>query len=160
MVPWLSNLLSGGIGEIISKVGETIDRFVLTDGEKSSLKMQLEQLLQKRDSELEETLRIELAAKERVLVAELTQGDSYTKRARPSIVYVGLVVMTVNYCLAPLIALAFGKALPELRLPEEFWYAWTGVSATWVIGRTFEKRGEGGRVVERITGAPTSRLLS
>ena len=132
---WLGNLVGGGVGEIVESVGNVVDKFVTTDEEKAKAKLELQKLIQKRDSEIEQTLRQNLQAKERILVAELTQGDNYTKRARPTVVYSGLAMIAINYVVAPLIG------MEAVALPAEFWYAWSGVVATWSIGRSFEKGG-------------------
>ncbi|MCK5380279.1 MAG: hypothetical protein KAJ81_02340, partial [Candidatus Latescibacteria bacterium] len=79
---WFTKIFSGSVGTLVEQVGGVVDQFHLSGEEKQRFKLELEALLQKRDSEIEETIRTELQAKERVLVAELTQGDSYTKRAR------------------------------------------------------------------------------
>lgn len=96
---WLTKIFGGSIGTIVEQVGGVVDKFHLSGEEKQRFKLELESLLQKRDSEIEETMRAELQAKERILVAELTQGDSYTKRARPTVVYAGLAFIFLNYCL-------------------------------------------------------------
>jgi len=104
-------------------------------------------------------MRAELQAKERILVAELTQGDSYTKRARPTVVYAGLAFIFINYCLVPIIGKLFAVDIPELSLPKAFWAGWSGIVATWSVGRSFEKRGASNRFVRAITGSTGSRLL-
>ena len=119
----------------------------------------MEVLLQKRDAEIEETIRTELQAKERVLVAELTQGDSYTKRARPTVVYAGLTFILINYCIIPAIQSLAGVLVKPFDLPTEFWVGWSGIVATWTIGRSAEKRGARNRLTSIITGSGTSRLL-
>ena len=73
--------------------------------------MQIESLLQKRDSEIEATIRQELQAKERILVAELTQGSTFTKAARPTVVYYGLFAIFSNYTLIPCLQWFFGSTL-------------------------------------------------
>jgi hypothetical protein len=118
---WITNILSGGAGEIIGKVGNIVDQFHLSGEEKQAFKMQMEALLQKRDSEIEATIRTELQAKERVLVAELTQGDKYTKRARPTVVYGGLAFILLNYCIIPAIQSITGAVVEPFVLPTEFW---------------------------------------
>ena len=151
---WLAKLFSVGVGEIVEKVGSTFD---LNDEKKHAFKINLEALLQKRDSEIEETLRTELQAKERVLVAELQQGDSYTKRARPTVVYTGLVFAFLNAVLK-LVGIRWGIPVADLDtlIPPEFWLGWSGIVATWSIGRSFEKRGSRGRLTSMVTG---SKLL-
>ncbi len=150
---WLSNVFSGSIGSVIGEVSKVVDKFHLSGEEKQKFKIELEALLQKRDAQIEETIRTELLAKERILTAELAQGDNYTKRARPTVVYAGLFFIFFNYCLVPLLG---GKAL---ELPAEFWYGWSGIVATWSVGRTFEKRGAVGRLTKVITGNKYSRIL-
>ena len=76
---WLTKILSSSVGSVVNQVGDVVDRFHLSGEEKQKFKLEMEALLQKRSSEIEATIRSELQAKERVLVAELTQGDKYTK---------------------------------------------------------------------------------
>ncbi|HVL02205.1 MAG TPA: 3TM-type holin [Dongiaceae bacterium] len=164
---WITNLLGGNAGNIISEVGNVADKFHLSGEEKQQFQIEVEALLQKRDSELEQTLRKELEAKERVLVAELNQGDNYTKRARPTVVYFGLGLIFLNYCLIPGIQFLRGNATATctvnegvqncainsgIQLPAEFWWAWGGIVGTWSIGRSLEKAGANNRAVRAITG--------
>ncbi len=156
---WLSKILTGNVGGMVKEIGNVADKFHLSGQEKQDFQLEMEGLLQRRDSEIEETIRSTLQAKERILVAELSQGDNYTKRARPTVVYAGLVFITINYVIVPLISELLGARVKPLELPPEFWYGWSGIVATWSIGRTFEKRGAHGRVVQAITGSSGSRLL-
>lgn len=157
---WFNKLFAGGVGSVVEKVGNTIDKFHLSGEEKQQFKLELQQLLMQRESEIEQTLRKNLEAKERILVAELQQGDSYTKRARPTVVYFGLLMIALNYFLLPAALLISGNSdmlcnyQQEVQqgvtvkncvretlfpLPEEFWLAWGGIVATWAVGRSFEK---------------------
>lgn len=153
---WISDIFTGGAGKLIGSVGKVIDNLHTSDEEKSLLKIKMEELLQKRDSEIEQTIRAELGAKERVLVAELQQGDKYTKRARPSVVYYGLIAIAFNYSIVPAIQLFMGTPVAPFDLPSEFWLAWGGIVGTWSIGRSIEKRGVRNKAVSAITG---SKLL-
>lgn len=164
---WLGKIFAGGAGSLIESVGNVADRFITTDDERNRFKLEIEALLQRRDSEIEETIRAELSAKERMLIAELKQGDVYTKRARPTVVYVGLAFIGVNYIVMPLIGRVASlftdmpiDTSPLADLPMEFWAAWGGICATWSIGRSAEKRGSRHPAVEKITGNAThTRLL-
>ena len=163
---WFTKLFSGGVGSIVDSIGGLADRFIETDDEKREFKLQVETLLQKRDSEIEQTLRQTLQSKEKILVAELNQGDSYTKRARPTVVYMGLVFIGINYVVFPLIgriANGLGAEMdvsPLADLPSEFWMAWGGICATWSIGRSLEKRGTQNAATRAVTGTPSpSKLL-
>jgi hypothetical protein len=155
----LFDFLGGGI---VGQIGKVIDSLHTSQEEKSEAKLQLEKLLQARDSEIEQTVRAEIQAKERIIVAEMNQGDAYTKRARPSIVYVGLGMMVGNFCLIPLIssvARVMGQdvEIAIQNFPEEFWWSWASVVATWSVGRSMEKRGVssnlGRKVASVITGS-------
>ena len=148
----LTSIFGGSVGEVIGKVGEVIDSLHTSGEEKEELKIKLQEILQQRDADIENTLRTELGAKERILVAELQQGDNYTKRARPSVVYVGLIFIFINYILVPIISKWNGLDVTPLELPEYFWIAWGGIVATWSVGRSMEKSGVGGKIVSKLTG--------
>ena len=100
---WITNLLSGGLVKIGKGIADIVDQFKLTDDEKAKFELEMETLLQKATAELEQTMRAELQTKERILVAELNQGDNYTKRARPTVVYGGLGFIAINYVIAPIV---------------------------------------------------------
>lgn len=151
---WISQIIGSSFGKIVDGVEKIADEFHLSGEEKNQFKLQMQELLQKRSSEVENTIRAELQAKERVLVAELNQGDRYTKRARPSIVYCGLIFIFLNYCVLPSVAFFTGMDTSSLMLslPTGFWTAWTGICATWSIGRTMEKSGISNKFTSIITG--------
>jgi hypothetical protein len=162
---WFKGLFAGGVSEVVDGIAHVADRFIETPDERSAFKLQVKSLVERRNSELEQTLRAELGAKERILVAELKQGDAYTKRARPSVVYVGLVFIGINYVLVPLVSRLLQFKWPGLSvepladLPVEFWAAWGGICTTWVIGRSAEKRGSRNRAIEAVTGNPSTHSL-
>lgn len=150
---WLTDIFTGGASEIIGGVDKIIGRFKASPEEKNAFKLDLERLLQERDSEIEKTIQTEMGAKERVLVAELNQSDNYTKRARPTVVYAGLAFIFFNYCLVPAIqSFCPDVTVAAFELPNAFWGAWGGITSTWVIGRSAEKRGVRNKVVSMITG--------
>ena len=149
---WLDKILGAGIGSILEPIKGLADEFHLSGEEKNNFIAKMEALLQKRDSEIEQTIRAELAAKSKIIEAEMAQGDNFTKRARPTVVYVGLGVIVLNYCIAPIVANFSNTTLPELSLPTEFWVAWGGIVATWSVGRSAEKRGSRNKAVKSITG--------
>ena len=153
----IARILKSKVGETIRQVGGLVDKFHLSGEEKQKFKLEMEGLLQKRDSEIEETIRAELQAKERILVAELTQGDNYTKRARPTVVYAGLLFTFINYVLVPIISEIIGTRIPPFDLPTAFWAGWSGIVATWSIGRSVEKRGIRTQLTRMITGQAKSQ---
>lgn len=64
-------------------------------------------------------------ANARALIADESKSeDGYVRRARPTGLYVGYVVLCVNYTVIPVIQLTLGKDLKPFELPDFFWYAW------------------------------------
>jgi len=127
----ISTILSGGVGELIKGIGSVVDNLHTSKEEKNAAKLALEELARKS---------------ERILVAELQQGDAYTKRARPTIVYTGLAIAVFN-AVVPL----FGVS-ETVNAPVEFWYGWAAVVSIYSIGRTREKSGARDKVTTSITG--------
>lgn len=154
------DLITGGIGGLAESIGSVVDKFVHTKDEKAAVMLEIEKLAHSAASELEETVRTELGAKERIMVAELQQGDSYTKRARPTVVYAGLGFLLLNNIIMPWIAHYSGQEIPTIELPDMFWAGWSGIVATWSVGRTFEKRGIQSKTVSAVTGSgPASSIF-
>lgn len=156
---WFSTLFSGSGSDVIDKVADVIDGFHLSGEEKQDFKLKLQQVVAARDSEIEHTIRKNLEAKERILVAELQQGDNFTKRARPSVVYFGLFMIAMNYLVVPLISVITGNGIQSFPLPGEFWAAWGGIVGTWAIGRSFEKAGANNRFTRALTGTQSRPSL-
>jgi hypothetical protein len=159
----LSKIFSTGATEFAEGVAGIVDRFVTTPDERAEAQRAILELAEQRDQRREESARQTMQSRERVLVAELQQGDSYTKRARPSVVYVGLGVAVLQGVVTPWIEAvlrAFSDAdfvMPAVSMPVEFWAGWAGIVATWSIGRSMEKRGAGNNVAGIITGSTGQR---
>ena len=92
-----------------------------------------------------------ITAQKEIIVAEMQQQDVWTKRARPSIVYAGLLFIFLVHVAFPMITFWGTLKVPELILPEAFWWSWTGVCGAWVVGRSFEKNGTQGKIVDLLT---------
>jgi len=144
-----------GLGSVADLAKGLVDRFLppaATETEKLATQLQLQQMLETRESTLLETQRA-------IITAEMAQGDGFTKRARPSIVYFGLVAIGLVHVLLPMVAWVYlvttGSALsnmPTIVLPEQFWLTWGGVCSIWIIGRTTERFGLTNKITAAITG--------
>jgi len=137
-----------GLGSVADLAKTVINQFLpekMSDAEKAQAQIQLQEMLQKREN-------LVVDAQKSIMVAEMQQGDNYTKRARPTLVYAGLVFIFMVHVAFPILAYLSKDTLPALSLPEEFWWAWSGVCGVWVLGRSAEKRGAGGKLVGMITG--------
>ncbi len=104
----IGDFISSAVGNIFGPIADAVDRFVTTPDERNNIKeellalrekhlqnerqflLELRRLERERETELEQRIRSELDARKEVILAELNQGDKYTKRARPTVVYVGL----------------------------------------------------------------------
>ena len=157
---WITDIFKGGTEGLVNSIAEAADRFITTDAEKMANKLETQKLVLNRMTEIEHTISTELEAKQKIITAELAQGDVYTKRARPTVVYFGLVVIAFNYCLIPLIMTFVRNSPAPFELPTEFWIAWGGIVSTWVVGRSAEKRGMGTKLTSFITGNGSPQLLN
>ena len=93
------------------------------------------------------------AERSKVTLAELQSSDTFTRRARPTVVYAGLIFIFALHVLLPLVAFFKGGTAPTYVLPEEFWWSWSGVVSVWVLGRSYEKVNVPGAINKAITGA-------
>jgi hypothetical protein len=178
----MKGFLTDSGNNLIDSVADTVDRFVQTKDEKAKIKeellklqsdfqksqhnfmVEMERLTQQREAEIEQTIRKELNAKKEILLAELNQGDKYTKRARPTVVYVGLFFILLEVLgLRHLILEAVAddgaqlKALLDSsdKIFNTFLWAWGGVLGVYSIGRSAEKRGTRKAWTSTITGNKT-----
>jgi len=144
-----------GLGSVANLAKGLIDRFLppsMSDTEKAAAQIQIEQMLEQRETALIDMQRS-------VITAEMAQGDNFTKRARPSIVYFGLAAIGLVHVLLPMLAwlilTLMGRpiVLPTIELPEQFWFTWGGVCSIWIIGRSSERRGQSGKMLSLITGS-------
>ena len=147
-----------GVGSAFDFAGSLLDRFFpkkMDESDRLAMQAQLSQAIDQRDVDRD-------AQKRDILVAEMGQDDAFTKRARPAVVYMGLVFIGLVHVVFPILfylAGLFKAAVPELPaicLPQEFWWAWSGICSVWVLGRSAEKtvqtKGAAGKVLSMITG--------
>ena len=153
-----------GLGSAFSFAQGMMDRFFpkkATEEEKLAAVTGLAEMIEDRDTKTVEGQRD-------IIVAEMVQGDNYTKRARPTLVYVGLAAMVVNNIVLPFVIdmimifyalnhftieqLKKLSEVGEYNMPAEFWIAWGGAVSIWSIGRSAERRGAIGRVLSMVTG--------
>ena len=138
-----------GLGSVADLAKTVIDKIFppsLDPKDKAEAQIKLQEVLQQRETSVLETQKA-------VIVSEMSQGDTFTKRARPTIVYAGLFFIFLVHVVLPFLAFALKRDMPSLVLPEDFWWAWGGVCSIWVIGRSAEKKGGSGNILGMITGS-------
>jgi hypothetical protein len=152
-----------GLGSAFDFAKGMMDRFwpkQASEQEKMAAIAGLIPLLEEREDTI-------IDAQKSIIVAEMSQGDSYTKRARPTVVYAGLAFMFLVHVLLPfilkiIVVFTIGKltadqitqlkGLMDITLPGEFWMAWGSVVSIWSLGRSAERRGMSNKLITMITG--------
>lgn len=143
---FIGDLFAGGAKGIVEAVGSVADRFIQTKDEKAKFELEVEEVITTRLGQIEESARARMNMTAEIIKAEMASGDAYTKRARPTVVYFGLLLIGWNYGVGPMLS------HPPVELPSEFWLAWGSVISIWSIGRTAERIGIEGKVTKVITG--------
>jgi len=147
MPKWLDKIVSAGVSETINAVANMSEKHT---GKKERDVAVATLLVQQGNAQLE-LIKEELGVRERIMVAELTQDDKFTKRARPMIIYAGLLAM-----------IADGIQAVPFVMPDMFWDGWMVAVGIYAIGRSAEKFGAGGKlgdVASAITGKKRKSLL-
>jgi outer membrane murein-binding lipoprotein Lpp len=140
MLTEIANILNGNLFTGISNI---IGKFVEDPTQKAELAEKVQELAAQQAALVEQSAQKEMEAQQAIMTAEMSQDDKYTKRARPTIVYSGLVAMFLNYVVLPWMAYFThgGTTLPPISVPDYFWGIWGGVCGVYVLGRTVEKTG-------------------
>jgi hypothetical protein len=135
----IGSIAGGGIKDLILGV---LDRIKLNPEEKAKIQLQLEQNsfeLQKLQMELEakekEQLAREIETASANLRAEAQSGDKYTARARPTFLYLVMLILGWNYIVVPLI-----HRVP-LELPEPLFWLFGSAVLGYTGARTWENLG-------------------
>lgn len=133
----LSTIVTGGLGTLVKDV---IGTFKLSPEKKAEFDAAIEanaQEVRLKELELEGQLADytarEIEAASGNIRAEATSGDRYTSRARPSFIYVMLVILSCNYILFPLIQ------RPPLNFPEALFWLFGSCMLGYTGARSWEK---------------------
>lgn len=141
-----------GLGSVLSSIvgGDSVKDLVLGVLDRIKLspekKAEIQQKMQDHDFELQK-LDFELKKAEQELVAkevetasaniraEVTSGDKFTSRMRPSYGYMMIVILGCNYILFPLIG------HPPINFPDALFWLFGSVMLGYTGARTWEKIG-------------------
>ncbi len=155
-----SKIFGSGGSAIIETIGGLVDNLSLTKEEKQEFKLQMQQKLLESERLAQETYQQELESRTEIIKAEMTQGDVYTKRARPTIIYAGLLFIFIVDVLVPIIGYFVEGNLDAvgLELPNAFWYAWGTVVGIYGVGRSAEKLGFVNKATQLATGSGANKI--
>jgi len=182
----LWNFISGNAASVVVQVESAVDDYFYTDEEiardkegieekrnkfkekmseitkeltesQSNFKLEVERLISEREKQIHETYRSEINASKDVIIAELKQSDLFTKRARPTVVYAGLIFVLLEIFGLRIAVLNFNHASPEIiksstEILNAFLYMWGAVAGAYALGRTAEKRGISNMITTMATG--------
>ena len=146
MPEWLGKLLGGSLGTMFKDI---VGSFKADPTEIVKFQELIEQnksVLDQKQLELgTKALDVEAQLNEtagRNIRADADSGDAWVRRARPSVVWMGNVVLMWNYIVAPL----FGR--PPVSFPDAFWWTWGTVVTGYVFARTADRivGGAGGSI--------------
>lgn len=145
---------------MIKDVQSVFDNLKFTEEEKAEHQLKIEAILTQRMQFLSAQVAKDLERSTEIIKAEMMQNDKFTKRARPSVVYVGLAIWIVNYSLLP-IACQFLKIdyIPP-EIPEVFVNTWKAVCSVWVTSRGIEKCFEIVQVNKQNTVRKLNKIIS
>lgn len=135
----------GFISGLFEPVAKLVDDLVLSGEEKLKAKEKIAIIKNDFESKIMDYEKNVIDKKTEIMVAELNQEDKFTKRARPTILYSGILIVLLNNILLPWATYLFGLfsvttiVLPTITLPSEFWIAWGGVAGIYSFKRTTEK---------------------
>lgn len=88
---WLSDMVGGGIKEVIEGVGETVDRFVTTDKEREELEISKSRL---RLEEFQAEVADRGSAREREMRVNESENASWLSKNISSLLAIGCLVLT------------------------------------------------------------------
>lgn len=144
MPPWLSQLLGGGLGSLFKDIVGTFK----ADPNKV---LEFQELIAANDQAIR-TKEMDLAAKAADVEIQLNQtageniraeaatNSKFVSWARPSVIWMGNLVVTWNYALMPFIGLKWH--LVPINLPDTFWYTWGACVLGYVAARTGQELGQ------------------
>jgi len=153
--------VADGVQRLIGGIGSVVGKFVQDPNQAGELNAAIEQYAHEKWTAEEASFQRVIEAKEHVMIAELQQGDPYTKRTRPLILRRGFYMIMCAYgwmiAVRPLLV-SFGMDIPEppdlaIALFEKFVYTWSALTGTYILGRGAEKVGAGGKIISMITGS-------
>ncbi len=155
---FLNKLLGSEASSIVESVSNVVDEFTLSKEEKQEFKLKMQEKLLEFDRLAAESYQQEVSARADIIKAEMAQGDNFTKRARPAIIYVGLLFIFIVNVAIPIVGFFTQNVedLTKIQLPEEFWWAWGTVVGVYGAGRSIEKFGYANKITQMATGSAMS----
>jgi hypothetical protein len=132
----ISSVLSLGIKDLVVTV---LDRIKLPPEKKAEIELAMAQNAHELARLELELAKTEAASASENIRAEVLSGDAYTRRARPTFLYIVYIILVWNYILLPLIQYADGQAPAPIALPESLFWLFGAGYLGYVGARSFDK---------------------
>ncbi len=135
----LGNIISSGVGNIVTGAADIVDRFVTTPDEKARALKELKEI-EVRESEAL------LRATHSVINEEAKSEDPYVRRARPTFLYLMYVIIAFNFIIIPILHMGielWGKTpFTPLQIPEELYWLFGSGFLGYAGARSWDKWGK------------------
>ncbi len=131
------------IGPLTKNIFGLVDKLHLSKQEKMEFKARAQSLVLEHEKEVGKTIRAKEEATSNIIMAEVKQDDKYTKRARPTVIYVGIILIIWSYIITPILNEYLDMDIVN-EIPDFFWYSWSGIVAVYAGGRSYEKSNKKG----------------
>ena len=148
---FFQKLIGAGVSETVSAVGNVIAKVKDSHMSKREAELEVQSILAQADVRKHQEYVAELETQKSVMVEELRQTDVYTKRTRPLLLRRGFYLCAADM-VATKIMMAFSIPTTFSEPEKLMFQLWGGLLGVYIIGRTAEKSGVGGKVVDLITG--------
>ncbi len=129
------------IGPLVTGAFGLIDKLHLSKQEKLEFKERMQSMVLDHQKEVERTIQEESRSTSKIITTELKQDDKYTKRARPTVIYVGIVLIVWSYIIVPILVSynMLNDVGEDGVIPSFFWNSWAAIVAVYAGGRSYEK---------------------
>jgi hypothetical protein len=124
-------------GTLLQSIQGIISQFHISPEDKAKLQAQVAEqqaLIAQAENDYNAKLN-DIAAQN--IQAEEKSGDKFTVRARPAVIWIGLLMFVWNYCIVPTAGLRWH--IPALPIPDMFCEIWGIVVTGYVFNRTVDK---------------------
>lgn len=126
----LSSLIGGSIGDAFAKV---VGAFKVNPTEQLAAQTEITRIQLELQGKILDGVQTEIQSASANIQADAKSGDAYTSRARPSFIYVMLVIFVCNYIVFPLMN------RPPLAFPEALFWLFGSCMLGYTGARTWEK---------------------
>jgi hypothetical protein len=126
----LTDILGGSLTDGVAKI---ISLFKVDPNKAAEHAAELAKIQADIQSKMIDAAQAEIEAASANIRAEQASGDKYTQRARPSFVYMVLVILFANYVILPLV----GR--PLIALPDSLFWLFGSAILGYTGARSWEK---------------------